>query len=363
MNLKIRLALLFSGLVALILITMSIFIYLSYRDFRKDAFYKRLEERGKITVRLLTEVREIDQDLLRAIDDNTIHELYEEKVLIFNENDELIYSSIDDHRITYTSNLLRKIREEKTLEYSEHNNEVIGLLYNERGQENVVLVSAYDRTGLSKLTNLMYILIIGVLIGLLLTAIAAYYYVKETFKPLEILNNKITAITASNLQQKLEVKKGKDEISKLAENFNLMLERLNFSFESQKSFVQNASHELRTPLATLSTQLENAQKKELTIAQYKDLLHSLQEDLLQLTRIINSLLFLSRYDKVKLEVNSKILPVDEVLFKAIAEIKEYNPQANITLQFSELPEKEDHLRINGYDLILQTAFVNLLDNA
>jgi signal transduction histidine kinase len=363
MNLKIRLALLFSSLVTFILIVISSFIYISYEDLRKDAFFKRLEERAKTTARLLSDIRVSDQELLRSMDDNTIHELYDEKVLVFNHKNELIYSSLDNHSIVYDNNLLALIRDEKLIEYTENSNEVVGLIYYERGQENIVLVSAYDRYGLSKLNNLLYILIIAILIGLLLTAIAAYYYVRAVFKPLEVLNNKIRYISASNLQQKLDVKIGKDEISKLAENFNLMLERLAFSFESQKSFVQSASHELRTPLANLTSQLEKAQKKNLSIPEYKTLLHSLQEDLLRLTRIINSLLFLSRYDKLKLEADSKTIPVDRVLFRAIAEIKDYLPEASIDLQFSEFPEREDLLQIQGYEIILQTAFVNLLENA
>lgn len=363
MNLKIRLALLFSAIVAFILIVISSFIYLSYRDLRKEAFYNRLEKKAKTTAKFLIEVREIDRNILRAIDDNTIHELYEEKVLIFDSADRLIYSSIDDHKITYTKELLHQIRKEKLLEYNENNNEVVGILYNANGEDNVILASAYDRTGLDKLRKLLYILIVGVIIGLFFTGIAAYYYVREMFSPLEILNNKITYINASNLQQELEVKAGRDEITKLAENFNLMLRRLAFSFESQKSFVQSASHELRTPLATLTSQIEKAQNKDLSTEEYKKLLSSLQEDLHRLTRIINSLLFLSRYDKLKLEVDAKKVPVDTILFKSIAEVKEDNTKANINLSFSELPEREDHLQVYGYETILQSAFVNLIENA
>lgn len=363
MNLKIRLALLFSAIVAFILIVISSFIYLSYRDLRKEAFYNRLEKKAKTTAKFLIEVREIDHNILRAIDDNTIHELYEEKVLVFDSADKLIYSSIDDHKITYSKELLKQIRKEKLLEYTENNNEVVGILYNANGEDNVILASAYDRTGLEKLRKLLYILIVGVIIGLFFTGIAAYYYVREMFLPLEILNNKITYINASNLQQELEVKAGRDEITKLAENFNLMLRRLAFSFESQKSFVQSASHELRTPLATLTSQIEKAQNKDLSTEEYKKLLSSLQEDLHRLTRIINSLLFLSRYDKLKLEVDAQKVPVDTILFKSIAEVKEDNTQANINLSFSELPEREDHLQVYGYETILQSAFVNLIENA
>jgi signal transduction histidine kinase len=363
MSLRIRLAILFGVLVAVILIAMSVFIYFSYKDLRKDAFYKRLEERARITVKLLIDVKEIDQELLRIIDANTIHELYDEKVLIFNASNQIIYSSIDDHKIPYTNELINTIRTQKKISYADGIYDVLGMQCQYSNNEYVVLVSSADIGGLTKVKNLGFILITAVLLGLLLASFAAYYYVKETFKPIELLNFKISYLTVSNLQQKLEVKTGSDELGKLAENFNLMLERLALSFESQKSFVQNASHELRTPLANLTMELDNAINKNLTIDEHKNLLLSFKEDLHNLTSIINSLLFLSKDDQAKFDAEFKILSIDEVLFNAISEVKEFNSACAINFSFTELPENENLLRIRGHERILQSALNNLIDNA
>lgn len=363
MSLRFRLALLFGVLVMLIQVAMSIFIYFSYKDLRHDAFYKRLEERAKITVKLLIDVKEIDQELLRIIDANTIHELYDEKILIINEKNEVIYSSIDNHKIQYTLQLLDKIRDSKKIEYNEREYDVIGMMCRYSDKDYIVFVSSLDKSGLAKVNNLRYILIVAILIGLALTSIAAYYYVKQMFKPIELLNTRISIINASNLQQKLEVIKTSDELGMLAENFNRMLDRLADSFEPQKGFVQNASHELRTPLANLTIELDNSLNKILSIAEYKEILRSIQEDINSLTGIINSLLFLSRYDKLKLETDATLIPIDELLFKSISEVKEYNSSAVVNVDFLEIPEREDFLQIICYPQILQTAFVNLIDNA
>ena len=52
-----------------------------------------------------------------------------------------------------------------------------------------------------------------------------------------------------------------DELSRLAETLNDMLDRLEAAFEHERRFVADASHELRTPLALLRTELELALRR------------------------------------------------------------------------------------------------------
>ena len=360
---RVRLLLLFSGLVAVILLITSLVTYISYASFRREEFYNRLEVKARTTARLLIDVREIDYDMLKLIDQNTINKLYEEKVLVFDAHNKLIYSSIDDHEIAYSPALLQQIRQQQQLEYTENQSEVLALHYNEKGQNIVVLASAYDKYGRRKLTNLIYTLLGAAGIGLLLTAVAAYYYVREVFRPVELLNDKITHINVSNLQEKLPIENRDDEISRLAQNFNFMLDRLSFAFETQKNFVQHASHELRTPLATLVSQLDAARKKTLTVTEHEQLLASLQEDLDRLTNITNALLLLSKYNKVQLSADAPLLRIDELLFEAIEAVKRHALQATISVRFVEMPEDEHLLWVPGHELMLRTGFINLIDNA
>jgi two-component system sensor histidine kinase ArlS len=74
---------------------------------------------------------------------------------------------------------------------------------------------------------------------------------------------------ASNLDLRIGVGNGKDEMAELAQTFNRMLDRLENSFEAQKDFVSNISHELRTPLAATIAELEVADIKERSIGEYK----------------------------------------------------------------------------------------------
>ena len=83
MKIKDRIALQFTLLVAGVLLVFSIAIYSVSEHYRQEEFYDRLRGRARTTCRLLVKVKGIDKDLLKAIDQNTLSEMLDEKVLIF----------------------------------------------------------------------------------------------------------------------------------------------------------------------------------------------------------------------------------------------------------------------------------------
>jgi hypothetical protein len=102
MSIKRRLSILISLLLSLLFISGAFIVEYLYSEFRKDEFKKRLEEKALTYVKLLIDVKEVDSNLLRIIDKNTVGKLYEEKVLIFNANWEKIYQSPSAEHFTPT---------------------------------------------------------------------------------------------------------------------------------------------------------------------------------------------------------------------------------------------------------------------
>jgi hypothetical protein len=95
MTLKRRVAVGVSVVFSLLLGLAESYVYFSFSTFRKEEFYDRLGEKALTTAKLLVEVNEVDRELLRLIDKNTVNRLYNEKTLVFDANYQLIYSSID----------------------------------------------------------------------------------------------------------------------------------------------------------------------------------------------------------------------------------------------------------------------------
>src|SRR5690606_2766541 len=231
MNYKKRLTFLFVGLFFLVLTTILSYIYVSYADFRRDEFFERLRQKSMTTVTLLVEVAEIDREILKIIDRNTINEMWDEKVLVFDEDDRLIYSSLDDETIPYSARLLELIRTTEDKFYvDEDGDEVVGIHYNENGHDYVVLASAYDQYGLKKLENLRNLIIVSLLAGCILIALATYVYIGQVFKPIDRLNRSIQAINVNNLREFVTVSQNRDELDTLANNYNQMLARLYRAF-------------------------------------------------------------------------------------------------------------------------------------
>jgi signal transduction histidine kinase len=92
--------------------------------------------------------------------------------------------------------------------------------------------------------------------------IIAYFFALHVLDPIREMTDKAKQISGTNLDLRLVTTPDKDELTELAETFNQMLNRLENSFDAQKSFVSNISHELRTPLAAIVAELELTSEKE-----------------------------------------------------------------------------------------------------
>jgi signal transduction histidine kinase len=363
MKIRNRLTLLFSIIVASIVLIFSFITYVLYADYRNDEFYKRLKDKAQTTARLLTDVKEVDKDLLRIIDQNTINELYKEKVIIYDKNNDLIYSSIDDEVISINEELLNKVRHKKYVEYVEKENEVIGLFYRESKADYVVFVSAFDKYGKKKLENLMYFLGLSSLISVLITIAAGTYFSGRAIEPIIEINKQVSTITVDNLSSRVKTENSKDEIDQLAQNFNQMLDRIEQSFKIQKSFINNASHELRTPLAVINSQLDVALSQNREKTEYVTILKSLQEDARKMTNLVNTMLVLAKSEEQQNDILKDFIRVDELILSVQDELVSLYPDYTVDFSYITMPENDSYMTIRGNELLLRSAFMNLIENA
>lgn len=363
MNIRTKLILQFSLIVASILIGFSVAIYLLSENYRQEEFYARLESRAISTVRLLVSVKEVDKDLLRIIDKNSIYALFQEKVLVIDKDNQLTYSSLDDFEVNYSNELIDQIRREQKVEYEENGNEIVGVSYIDKKGAFVVIASAYDRYGRRKLENLYEVLLIGLGIGILLGILAGIFFSKQMLEPLARMNAKLSEISAGNLTIRVDEGNRKDEIAQLAMNFNHMLERIEAAFAIQQQFVSNASHELRNPLAAISSQLQLVLAQRRSTEEYEQVLQSLLDDANSLVNLTNGLLHLAQSGIANQQSLFVPVRVDEALFAAQNELSKSRPHYHFLIEYDVMPEDESRLIVSGNEQLLKTAFSNLMDNA
>jgi two-component system sensor histidine kinase ArlS len=363
MNYKSRLTFLFAGLFLVVILSILAFIYIFYAEFRRDEFFERLREKCLTTANLLVEVKESDQHLLKVIDQNSIHKMYDEKVLVFNNKNVLIYSSLDDKTITYSTSVIEKIRKKKEIFYvDDDDDEVVGIHYRAGGYDYVVLASAYDRYGIIKLQKLKNILAGAMLLGTLLIALSGYFYINQVFKPIDELNKSMQAINEKNLRAFIPVKKNKDELDKLAHNYNQMLSRLFKAFESQRAFVRNASHELKTPLALILGKLESLVEMSQENDTMLTILNKMMDDVKEQASLIESLLLIQRLQS-EMPLNTSATRADEVLFESMREVNSNFPGLKIEVDIGSEIVRDNQLTILCNAMLLKTCFRNLIENA
>lgn len=362
MKIQTKIAIQFSIIVASLLSLFSLVIYQQSATYRELEFMERLKNKALTTASFFIKVDEIDKALLRIIDKNTLTALHDEKVLIFSDKNELLYSNIDEIVIDYDASLLDRVRKAKYLEFSNGENESLGLVYNLGQQHFVVLASAFDKFGKSKLKNLRETLIVGLLAGILVTILLGIFFAGGALKPVNLFINKISTITANNLRQRIEGHDSKNEIGMLAAAFNKMLSRLEQSFELQKSFVSHASHELRTPLAALKSEVEISLEENLSIEQHKGILQNIRQDINRLINLSNDLLQIVRPFKSPL-INFGEVRIDDIIFQAQDELGLSKPEYRIIVEYAQEPENEYSIIVFGNEALLKTTFINLIDNA
>lgn len=362
MTLKNRISLLVSLLFTILFGLASTVIFVLYSNYRKEEFRDRLEIKALSNIKLLVNVKQVDNQLLKIIDQNSINKLYDEKTLVFDSNYKLIYSSIDDAKINWSIDDLKYLKKNKTFFKQQGDYEVYGVFYDTNDKDFYALISATDDYGKKKLLFLRYTLVISYLfftaICWLLTSLA----VKKALNPLDAFHQKIKNINENNLDTRIKSNSTKNEIDLIADEFNFMMDRIEISYQKQKEFTAHASHELRTPLSRMTSQIENAIADPEVKSKSKTFLNTILADVNHLSELINSLLILSKIDNQKTDHN-EIQRVDEILFSSIEKINKIFPDFIISFEMEESDDLDTALEIKGNKHLLEIAITNVLKNA
>jgi signal transduction histidine kinase len=151
----------------------------------------------------------------------------------------------------------------------------------------------------------------------------------------------------------------KDELGRLANTLNQMIDRLEKSFELQKQFTSDASHELRAPLAIIQAESTLSLQKERDPAAYRLSLETITQEVGHMAKIIDQLLLLARSDAGGELISFEETNLAELLKDLTSDITILCQDKGLSL---ELNAREDMI-IMGDKGKLRRLFLNILDNA
>lgn len=363
MSLKRKIALTISIAFSLLFGMVMAVIYLSFNDFRRDEFKERFRQRLEFTTHFISKSKDFEEEAPIFFNENSDNILLNEKILIFNDQKELIYSTIKDRNVTWDSAMLKELDKKKIIYTEKTVPEIYAALRSINGENYYILTSALDTNGKSKLSYLKYLLITAYVMSTLLIGFFSYYFVEKFLRPLEDLNKEISEVTAHKLTTQIPVQHSNDEISVLAKSFNTMIGRLDDVFQSQKDFTASASHEIRTPITRMAFQLENLIKFEDHSPETLSSLQQIQRDVYQLSDLTNSLLLLTKFDKENIQSIYEEVRIDEVIFEAFDGVEKSYPDLKLDFLITEDTSENAFLTIGGIQSLLVIVFINLFKNA
>ena len=143
---------------------------------------------------------------------------------------------------------------------------------------------------------------------LLIAAAAGHFLSRKALRPVAAIAHEARRITDRNLDIRLPVSTGDDELAHLSTTLNHMLARIDASFRSVRDFTANASHELRTPLTRMRTEAEIALFRPRQVEEYEQSLNRIHKDTVEMSGLIDNLLTLARAEAGR-EV-LQMVPVD-----------------------------------------------------
>lgn len=178
----------------------------------------------------------------------------------------------------------------------------------------------------------------------------------RALRPVEAIRTEVEAISASTLDRRVPVPPSGDEVARLAETMNRMLDRLEDASNRQQRFVGDASHELRSPVTAIRTELEVAQRTA-GPADWPDVAARLLREEARLEAVIADLLLLASLDEGGDSIEPVLVDLRELVDE---EVRRRAPDAGAVSLEVDAPEP---VCVQGSRTQLHRALANLLDNA
>ncbi len=190
----------------------------------------------------------------------------------------------------------------------------------------------------------------------LIGSLTFVFIIKRTLKPLNKLEEKIGRVDIENpdsFSENLVLVEGPTEIKELSEKFDDLIQRIYKDYKKQKEFSSNVAHELRTPIAIMQAQVDVFSEKN-TDENNLDFIETMDSNLKRLKNLIDSVLLLSKRNKLKISSVNLDNMIDEILF----DLDDFASKKNIILDYHY-----SNISIDSDDVLIQRLIFNIVENA
>ena len=224
------------------------------------------------------------------------------------------------------------------------------------GDGRTVLVGHSLDTVVESTRTLAVLLAVGLPVLLLVVGATAWRVVGWALAPVDAIRIEADTITGTQLHRRVPRPSSRDEIGRLADTMNRMLDRLELARARERRFVADASHELRSPIAAIRQHAEVALAHPDAVPP-ADLARTAHAESLRMQALVDDLLLLAQADEQTLSLRRQPVDVDDLV---LAEARRVRSAADhLRVDTSGVSAA----RIDGDPAALRRVLHNLGDNA
>ena len=197
------------------------------------------------------------------------------------------------------------------------------------------------------------LLAIGLPAFLVVVGVTTWRVVGRALAPVDAIRAEVDAISASQLHRRVPRSSADDEIGRLADTMNRMLDRLERARSRERRFVADASHELRSPIAAIRQHAEVALAHPEHSADLARVAHA---ESLRMQGLVDDLLLLAQADAHTLPLRQRPVDLDDLVLAEAARLR---------VQYEKFVDTHgvSAARVNGDPASLTRVLANLGDNA
>ncbi len=219
---------------------------------------------------------------------------------------------------------------------------------------------ATESTFVSGLTmSMMRLFLVAALITLLFALVFVGIMSYNLAKPLRQMSNAAKKFAVGDFTARVKVTSN-DEVGELATAFNHMADSLSSSEGMRRSFIANVSHELKTPMTTIAGFVDGMLDGTIPPQNHRHYMNIVSLEVKRLSRLVQSMLSLSRIDNGELKLNRQEFEMVSVIINVLAGFEPRIREKNLEIRGLEDFRK---LKVNADPDLMHQVVYNLIENA
>jgi len=210
-------------------------------------------------------------------------------------------------------------------------------------------------------TEMLKLFLLSAMAALLLAFVVTYYATSRMIRPLRQMAQVARKFGQGDFSTRVEVNTlgGEDEISQLAAAFNNMAQSLSVLESSRRSFVANVSHELKTPMTSIAGFVDGILDGTIPREEHSKYLRIVSEEVKRLSRLVRSMLNLSRIEAGELKIKASQFNVVETICQTVFSFERQIDQKHLDI----IGLDADKVMVDADPDLIHQVVYNLTENA